>query len=359
MIMNKNIKKILLRLSCVAVVLLSIAACQKNISQVQTADVRTIVWPEPPEPARIKFIKSISNPADFSIKRGIFKQFFDYISGRAIHSIVMPYGVETDSDGNLYVVDTHLKLVHVFNVRQKKYYAFPDNKTKFSSPIDLAIDNKNGRIFVTDSQQGVVKIFHKKGRKYLKDLGKDLFQRPTGIAINPKTSELLIVDTVSANVFRYDLDTLTLIGLFGRDGTGSGKLHYPTNIFTSADGSIILSDSLNFRVQIFSSNGKFKGTFGSAGDNPGHFSRPKGVAFDSEHNMYVVDNLFDNIQVFDRKKRLLMVFGNHGTKPGEFWLPTGIFIDKNDRIYVADSYNKRIQIFQYLKRNPAQQPRQQ
>ncbi|NOX35061.1 MAG: 6-bladed beta-propeller [Deltaproteobacteria bacterium] len=354
-IICRNKKKLFFFAPALILLFLSVIACHKDFSQVKAYKAPApplIVWPEPPETARIKFINSVSNPLDFKIKPGLLKRFIDYIAGKTIHSIVSPYGVETDSNGNLYVVDTYLKIVHVFNGKQKEYYAFPKSKTKFSLPIDLAIDNKKGRIFVTDSQQGVVKIFNNNGKKYTGEIGKGVFERPTGIAINEKTSELLVVDTLSSNVFRYSLDTLGLKGIFGRNGTGSGKLHYPTNIFTRKDGTIIISDSLNFRIQIFSSNGTFQRAFGSAGDNPGYFTRPKGVASDSEGNIYVVDNLFDNVQIFDQQNRLLMAFGSHGNKPGEFWLPTGIFIDKNDRIYVADSYNKRIQIFQYLKTKP-------
>ncbi len=344
---DKNIG--LLMMSILMIVFLSIVACQKEVPRVKVANTPPIVWPKPPETPRIKFLNSVKNPSDFSISQGIFKSFIDYIAGKTIHSIVTPYGVETDLKGNLYVVDTYLKIVHVFNVEQKEYYSFPKDKTQFSTPIDLAIDSKRGRIFVSDSQQGVVKIFTDNGKKYTKEFGKSIFERPTGIAINKKTSELLIVDTLSANIFRYDLDSLNLKGIFGRDGEGGGKFNYPTHIWVGKDGDIMISDSLNFRVQIFSPNGRFQRAFGSAGDTPGNFTRPKGVASDSEGNIYVVDNLFDNIQMFDRENRLLMVFGSHGSNPGEFWLPTGIFIDKNDRIYVADSYNKRIQIFQFLK----------
>ena len=124
---------------------------------------------------------------------------------------------------------------------------------------------------------------------------------------------------------------------------------FPTDIFVSQDGRIFVSDSLNFRVQIFTPDGKFLNTFGIAGTGPGFFSRPKGIAVDSEGNIYVVDALFDNVQIFDERGNLLMDFGSIGENYGEFWLPSGIFIDDNDMIYVSDTYNKRVQIFRYLK----------
>jgi DNA-binding beta-propeller fold protein YncE len=105
---------------------------------------------------------------------------------------------------------------------------------------------------------------------------------------------------------------------------------------------------MNFRVQIFDSEGRWQGTLGRLGTTLGTFSKPKGVAVDSEGHIYVVDGIYDTIQIFNRKGDLLMNFGQTGEKEGDFWLPAGIAIDHKNRIYVADTYNKRVQIFQFM-----------
>jgi DNA-binding beta-propeller fold protein YncE len=307
-----------------------------------------IFWPNPPEVKRIAFVRALSKPEDLNIRHGILKRLFHYIVGRGEASIVSPYGIATDSKGRLYVVDTFQKRVHVFNAAGNQYFFFPANRTMLVSPVDIAID-KDGVIYITDSKKGVVYIFKDNGKTLLSTIGRGLFKRPTGIAVNPKTSELLVVDTVKSKVFRFDLSNRMPKGSFGTDGAAEGRFHYPTSIFVTSTGDIIVSDALNFRVQVFSSEGRFLFTFGRMGDVPGTFSRPKGVAADSHGNIYVVDALFDNIQVFDKQGRLLMAFGEHGTRYGEFWLPTGIYIDNKDLIYVSDSSNRRVQIFRYLK----------
>lgn len=331
-----------------SVVLLVAGGCLKQPAEV-TEPLPEIVWPKPPERPRIRFIHAVTRPEALRITEGPFKRFLRYLGGRGKASMVAPYGIETDSAGRLYVVDTFLMAVHVFDRPKNRYYTFPKGGTTLVSPIDIAIDNERGTIYLTDSKEGVVKIFKNGGRDFFGEIGRGLFERPTGIAINEKTSELLVVDTVGASIFRYALDGRHLKGVFGGNGREEGKFHYPTNVWAKRDGTILVSDSLNFRIQVFSPEGTFLRTFGSAGDSPGYFSRPRGVASDSDGNIYVVDGLFDNVQVFDGEGRLLMAFGGPGHGPGEFWLPTGIFIDKNDTIYVADSYNKRVQIFQYLK----------
>ena len=312
-----------------------------------------VVWPTAPEIPRIRFLRIISKPEDLEIHAGIFRRFIKALTGKVNKSIVAPYGLETDSSGRLYVVDTGLKTIHVFDAVKNAYHSFPTEKTSFTSPIDIAVDDRRGFIYVSDSTQRVVKIFRIAGKTFEKEIGKGVFERPTGIAINEKTSELLVVDTLSAKVLRYNLNGLYLKGKFGGNGTEAGKFHYPTNIFVAENGNIFVSDSLNFRIQVFTPQGEFLSTFGSAGDSPGYFSRPRGVAADSEGNIYVVDAIFDNIQIFDQNGSLLMAFGGPGNGYGQFWLPAGIYIDKNDTIYVSDYHNKRVQVFQYLKKGAA------
>jgi DNA-binding beta-propeller fold protein YncE len=307
-----------------------------------------IFWPNPPDVKRIEFVKAVSKPEDLNIRPGILKRLVNYIVGRAAASIVSPYGIATDSKGRLYVVDTSLKRIHVLDTAGDQYFFFPADRTMLASPVGIAID-KDGIVYITDSMKGIVYIFKDNGKKFLSTIGRGIFKRPTGIAVNRKTSELLVVDTLESRVFRFDLSNRLPKGSFGTDGATKGRFHYPTNIFVTLTGDIIVSDALNFRIQVFSPEGRFLFTFGRMGDVPGTFSRPKGVAADSDGNIYVVDALFDNVQVFDKRGRLLMAFGKHGTGYGEFWLPTGICIDNNDLIYVSDSSNRRVQIFKYLK----------
>lgn len=319
----------------------------------QQAEVREpmpdIIWPKPPEVPRILLVNSFSRPEDLNLKDSALKKMFSFFGGEKEKAIVKPYGIGTDSAGRYFVVDTFSKNVHVFDTGNMNYYTFPGEDTSFGSPIDIAV-GKDGRVFVSDSKKAVVKQFRDYGKTFVGDTGKGILGRPTGIAINMKTNELLVVDTFNSRVVRYDINNLEFRGTIGGSGDREGMFHFPTNIFVSGDGYIFVSDSLNFRIQIFSPDGKFLNAFGKAGNSPGFFSRPRGVAVDSDGNIYVVDALFDNVQVFNMEGKLLMDFGGPGYGYGEFWLPSGIFIDDKDRIFVSDTYNKRIQVFQYLKK---------
>ncbi|WP_136810104.1 6-bladed beta-propeller [Desulfosediminicola flagellatus] len=310
-----------------------------------------LTWPAGNEIPRIRYSGTISRPEDLGITKNVLQRLWGYIIGAEEQNIVTPFGVTLDDEGRIYVVDAFWRNIHLFDTVGGNVKIFPDDEIALSSPIDIAVDDENGRIFVTDSHDGVVKVFEGPDDQMPLVVGGELLNRPTGIAIHHLTGELLVVDTKLCSVLRFDLENLNFKGRFGSRGMAEGEFNNPTHICVAGDGSILITDALNFRVQIFSADGEFLRTFGSAGDAPGYFSRPRGIATDSDDNIYVVDALFDNIQIFDIAGRLLMAFGSSGRDNREFWLPAGISIDKNDRIYVTDSYNKRIQVFQYLKQD--------
>ena len=310
-----------------------------------------MVWPTGNETPRIRLVGSIARPEDFHITQNGFQRFWGYFVGQEDNRLVAPYGITVDLGGRLYVVDTFRRRVQRFDATAGKFHTFPTGDHLMTSPIDIIVNDTTGLIHVADSKEGIIKAFNGPDDTSPLEIGLGILQRPTGIAINQVTDELLVVDTKLSRIFRFDLHNHRLQGKFGSKGIEKGQFNHPTNITVAEDGTIVVTDALNFRIQIFSAKGEFLRTFGSAGDSPGHFSRPRGVATDSDGNIYVVDALFDNIQMFNKQGQLLMDFGTSGRGYGEFWLPAGICIDTNDKIYVADSYNKRVQIFQYLKQD--------
>lgn len=307
------------------------------------------IWPAGEEPARIRYIGSFSEPEELGIEMGVLTKIWDFITGGPSRSLVNPVGITTDPDGSIYVVDAALHLVSVYNRKELIFKRLPDDDMVLQAPTSSLADITTNRLFVSDSAAGVVRLVPLAAKTAPGEFGKGQLVRPTGLAMNRQTDELLVVDSRQSMVFRYDRADLALKGRFGGRGAGAGQFNFPTAIAVNSQGEILVCDSLNFRVQVFSPEGVFRRAFGMAGDRPGSFSRPKGIAVDSDDNTYVLDTLFDNVQIFDREGQLLLAFGGHGQAKGQFWMPTGIHIDSSDKIYVADTYNKRVQLFQYQK----------
>ena len=341
-----------IRHTLLIIILITIAGCAAYELGTQNAEPvmheTGPVWPPPPQTARIQYIRSISGPSDIGIKKSWFRKTMDAIFGKdeATEMLLRPYGVFAGSE-RIYVTDPGNRLVYVFDMKEKNYLEIRKaDKEEFKSPIGVAAD-KNGEIYLSDSLLKRVFIFDKEG-KYLRETGSDnLFIRPAGIAIDEE--RLYVVDTHGHKILAFSKREGSFLFSFGKNGRGNGEFNYPTNIFAGKDKFLYITDSMNFRVQIFDTAGNFISAFGKHGDGSGDFSKPKGVAVDSEGNIYVADAQFDSVQIFDKDGRLLLAFGNTGRGKGQMVLPAGVYIDKQDKIYVADSYNNRIQIFQYLK----------
>lgn len=350
-IKRKLLSKPFFLLFLAQLLLLTLIACASSEGLVnnfrQFHDDSEPAWPPPPQQARIKFLRTISGPSDMGIKKSWLKKSLSTLFGerKGLASILRPYGIFVDSE-RICVTDPGISAVHIFNITKKTYFQIRKyNGKKLVSPIGIAADKY--ALYITDSSLRKVFVFDIEGN-YLREIGTpDILMRPTGIAVSE--NRIYVIDTYGNKIYIFSKNDGTLLSHFGKNGVGPGEFHYPTNIFIGRDGDLYVTDSLNFRIQIFDREGNFISGFGRHGDAAGSFSKPKGIAVDSDGNIYVADAEFDNIQIFDRYGNLLLFFGNTGRKKGEMVLPAGLFIDDMDRIYVADSYNKRIQIFKYLK----------
>ncbi|MEW6570030.1 MAG: 6-bladed beta-propeller [Nitrospirota bacterium] len=306
-----------------------------------------LVWPPPPQTPRIQYLRSIKSPSDIGLRKSLFRKTLEAISGKEeIEGILLrPYGIYVYSD-KIYATDPGIHCLHVFDTKKRKYFKITDIKGKeLISPIDVAVD-KDENIYLSDSVLKRVSVFDK-DRNYKREIGTpEAFQRPTGLAIDDE--RIYVLDTLAHCVLVFNRNDGKLLFQFGKNGVDRGDFNYPAHIFIK-NKQIYVTDAMNFRIQIFDRDGNFIFSFGRHGDGSGDFSKPKGIAVDSEGHIYVADAHFDNVQIFDKDGRLLLAFGNTGRGKGEMILPADVFIDETDKIYVADSYNNRIQVFQYLK----------
>lgn len=306
-----------------------------------------LVWPQPPDEPRIKWVGWIRGEKDVvgeTVKDWLMRS----VGGDEADILLSrPYNVFA-SKGKVYVADTGGSKVAIYDMINKKahYIGKKPGIGGLNKPIGVVVDQE-GNIYVTDSAQDRVIVYNQNG-DYKYTLNKrGQFKQPTGIAINESLGRIYIVDTHKHNVTVMDKNGDILFE-FGQRGSNDGEFNYPGNIYVDKHGMVYVSDTLNFRVQIFDPDGKFIKQIGSIGDTPGRLARPKGVAVDSDGNIYIVDAAFNNVQIFDKEGNLLLFFSSMGIGPGKLWLPAGIYIDEKDTIYIADQLNRRIVIFQYL-----------
>ena len=299
------------------------------------------LWPTLPEKPRIKYVMSVKgfDEVGMSLK--------SILLGKASRGLARPVAAATGSDGRLAIADTESKCVHLYIPAEKNYIAITQtDQESLESPVGIVFDEAL-RLYVADSALQKIMVFDKKGA-YLFSFNEASFERPTGLAYNKDRKVLYVIDTVACKIYALN-QYGEVIFSFGERGEEAGMFNFPTHIFWSSAGLLYITDSMNFRVQIFDESGNFKTAFGHHGDGSGDFAMPKGVAVDEQGTIYVVDALFDNVQLFNERGEFLLTLGSRGYEQGEFWLPNGIFIDDN-KMYVSDTFNQRVQVFELLRK---------
>lgn len=347
---NKLFEKYIILVKIELLLLLLIflgSGCAGNQNQLLLAPEEQLVWPQPPEQPRIRYIGTISTEADLEQKVSLTQGLGELLFGKKkIGVLVTPYAVTVDNQDRLFVTDTKGGVVHAFDLNRRAYKQFADiaEGKKLSKPVGLTI--VDDWIYVVDSALREVCVFDGNG-KFRGRFGSERLVRPSGIAYYAKQDQLYVSDTGGHVIYVFNKSG-DYIRTIGSRGVEAGHFNFPTHLWVDKNGNLYVSDTLNYRVQVFSSQGQFLNMFGWQGDRPGNFAHPCGIATDNFGNIYVTDRQFENVQIFNQQGQVLMAFGQEGKRAGEFWLPAGIFVDRRNRIYVADSFNKRIQIFELM-----------
>jgi sugar lactone lactonase YvrE len=309
-----------------------------------------LVWPLPPDPPRIKFIRSVRFRKDVEESAGS-EEILNVLLGKPENlgeMLKKPYGVHADREGRIFVADTGWGKVAVFDFANKKFSFWgTGGQGLLTKPVGVTSDSL-GRVYVSDAVAQRVVVFDQDGN-FLQAMGQEgELERPVGLVVNEQIGRLYVIDSKKHHIAVFDIADGSLVSTIGERGPAPGQFNWPTNIAIDTSGTLYVMDTMNFRVQILDPDGEVLNTFGEIGDGIGQFARPKGIAVDSEGNIYVVDAAFNNFQIFDPEGQLLLFVGSNGQQSGQFWLPAGAYIDAQDRIYVADQYNFRVQVFQRL-----------
>lgn len=320
------------------------------------ATPRNLVWPLPPEPPRVRWLGEIRNLDEVKGKTKKKRSWFARVAGARAPDeqpprLFRPYGIAVDSRGRIYVADGAQREVFVLDRAERRVEvrgASP--RAPLALPIGVALD-KNDRLFVSDSFLHSITCFDPQGR-LLAQFGAEKLVRAAGIAVDRPRHRLYVADAKADRIAVFDTNSFQFERYIGGPSTPGlrepGRFAAPTNVAVDRQGNLYVSDTWNYRVQVFDVHGRFVRTFGAHGIRPGDFVRPKGIAVDSEGHVYVADAEFNNFQIFTPKGQPLLAVGSIGVAPGQFTLIAGLCIDAEDRIYTTEQWDGRVQIFKYL-----------
>ncbi|XP_035241773.1 tripartite motif-containing protein 3-like isoform X2 [Anguilla anguilla] len=127
---------------------------------------------------------------------------------------------------------------------------------------------------------------------------------------------------------------------FGVRGRSPGQLQRPTGVTVDMNGDIIVADYDNRWVSIFTSDGKFKNKIGA-----GRLMGPKGVAVDKNGHIITVDNKACCVFIFQSNGKLVTKFGARGTSERQFAGPHFVAVNNKNEIVVTDFHNHSVKVY--------------
>jgi DNA-binding beta-propeller fold protein YncE len=266
-------------------------------------------------------------------------------------SFVEATSVAVDANDDVYVFNRGRHPVIVFDRAGRFRRTWGEGLFRRAHGITIGPD---GTLWLTDDLHHTIRQFTPDGKCLLTIGDPDTpstlqggkpFNRPTHVAISPKTGDVFISDGYgNSRVHKYDPKGRHLLS-WGEPGTDPGCFNLPHNLATDAAGLVYVADRENHRVQIFDPGGRYLGQWNN-------LHRPCGLAADARLGdvFFVgelpthlavnkdVPNLGARVSILSLKGELLGRIGGRfaGERPGEFVAPHGCAVDSRGDLYVAE-----------------------
>jgi len=267
-----------------------------------------------------------------------------------------PRNMAVAADGRIYVADTANHRIAVFSAAGEMLTTWGDfgaNAGQFNEPWDVAI-GPDGSVYVADTWNHRIQKFTPDG-KFITAWGAfvstdgqlgqmGVFWGPRAIAFT-HDGNLLVTDTGNKRVQVFTLDG-EAITQFGGEGVDNGYFDEPVGIAVDADGNIYVADTWNQRIQKFSPDFQFLKAWDVPGwDTQDIFMKPY-LTVDQNGLVYAADPTGWRVLVWDSQGQAKAAFGEFGAGPGEFGSLNGVATAPDGSIWVADADNGRVMKFQ-------------
>ena len=262
----------------------------------------------------------------------------------------LPTGVVTDSEENLYILDSGTHQVLKFNKNGNFLLAWGGEGSADGQILcyeekgticGLAIDSQDN-IYVVDKGNYRIQKFDSTGNFLLawgsQGIEDGQFIRPIYAAVGPQ-GNIFVSDDVNPVIQKFDGSGQFLLK-WGELGKGNGQFRHATGIAVDSLGNVYISDYENRIIQKFDSNGEFLASWktGSSRNN----GTPEAIAIDDQDRIYVTDSKLKQIIIFDSSGETLTTIPLDSVGFFNRISPYGIAIDRTGDIYVTDRDNNRV-----------------
>jgi YVTN family beta-propeller protein len=206
----------------------------------------------------------------------------------------------------------------------------------FSRPHDLVLAPDGRSLYVADMSNHVVKVLDPETLIVRGEIGRGELASPHDVTFDHK-GRLLVADSGNDRVVIY-----TLAGLRAdkagelRDGLSS-----PEGVVARPNGRVYVTSAGAHTVTVFV-DGKRTRHAGGRGSGRSEFIRPHDIDLGPEGLLYVADPGNNRLQVLDDELRAVDMLEGHGYM---FHEPKYLAFDERGWLYVADEHNHQVKIF--------------
>ena len=270
-------------------------------------------------------------------------------TGTGPGQVVYPRAITySPTDDSFFVVDRLARIQHLdAEGRQIGEWRMPD--WKIGKPVGLSV-GPDGNVYVPDTHYHRIVVYSPQG-KHLRTwggrgTGPGQFIWPTDVAFdaggNVYVSEYGDNDRIQ--VFAPDG---TFLRAFARYGAGDGEISRPQSIVIDGD-LVYVADACNHRIAVFRTDGSFVRNMGALGSGLGQFRYPYGLDKAPDGSLVVCEFGNNRVQWVDSTTgRGLGVWGAPGRAPGQLAYPWALALDRAGRVVTVDSGNNRLQVFEF------------
>ena len=262
----------------------------------------------------------------------------------------------------LYIVDRDGSRIQAFDKDGNFLFKFGEDGTgdgQMHVPYGIDVDTK-GNVWLADRANDRVQEFDSKGNFILKfgsengvpsaEEGK--FDNPRHVAVSKDRKYVYVADSKNDRISQFDING-KYIKSIGKLGNKSGEFNLPTTIEIDSKGNFFVNERGNERIQKFDSNWKPILMWGSKGSGDYQFCHMEHIALDKHDNVYVTDPQSDpgcsqqpRVLKFDNEGKFITKFGGiFGKEDGQFQDPEHLAVDSEGNVYVSDRKRDDIQKF--------------
>lgn len=267
------------------------------------------------------------------------------------NALTRPVGVAIGRDDLVYTSDTHADVIRVYSSEGRYRFSFSavddGTNTELQAPAYVVADAEDN-IYVSDRRLRGVYVFDPDGN-YVRRIAPEGEAAqtfgPLGMAFDTAGNLYVtdVGDTLQHRIVVFDPSGAEIMrfGTTGEAGQMSdlpGNFYFPNGVAVSDDSRLMIGDSNNRRVQVFSTEGDFDYFIRTSGI-------PRGMVIDDEDRLYVVDALSHTTDVYSLSGDRIVSFGTEGVGPGQFRYANDIALDSAGRIYLTDRENNQIQVW--------------